>query len=67
MVRDPYHNFSQPNGTSSNDLLCHTNIPKPKYIQCTMIQNREKQQVLTLEKLEAANVWHLGLINAFNN
>lgn len=33
-----------------------TNCPKPKDIQCSLIDNTEKQQILTLEELELAKV-----------
>lgn len=43
---------------NSNFLFCHTNSPKPKlYSIYNDIKNTEKQKLLTLEKLEKANVW----------
>lgn len=34
--------------------ICATSSTKPKYIQFTMMQNREKQQTFTFKKLETA-------------
>ncbi len=45
-------------------LLWSNNIPKtkPKIFNFTMIQNGEKQQIITFKKLKPENVWHFCLI-----
>ncbi len=48
--------------TSPNDLFCPTNSPKPKYIQFSVVWNKETQQILTLEKLTPENVWHFSQV-----
>lgn len=40
----------------SKVLFCLTNSPKCKYIQFTMISNKEKQKIITLKKLKPENV-----------
>lgn len=47
--------------TSSHCSFGPTNNPKPEDIQFTLVDNTEKQQILTLEELEIANVFFLFL------
>lgn len=49
--------------TSSQISVGPTNNPKPEDIQFTLIDNTEKQQILTLEELEIANVDFLSKQN----
>lgn len=51
--------------TSPNSWFSLAN--SPKHIQLTMIQNREKQQILTLEELEPVNVGYYCLIKDLSN
>ncbi len=50
------------NSHSSPEWFGLTNSPKCQNIQFTMIQNKEKWQILTLEKLKQANVFHFCLM-----
>ncbi len=40
----------------SDYLFCSTNSPKPEDSQFTIREDKEKQQILTSERLERANV-----------
>lgn len=53
MLNNARHNFPPPNVTGY--LFCLINSPKPKDTECAMIYNKEKEQILTTEKLEPAN------------
>ncbi len=41
--------------------LVLSNSPKPIGIQITIMYDKEKYQILTTEKLEPSNIWHLCL------
>lgn len=47
--------------TSLNSLFCPANSPKPKVSLFTIINNKEKQQIVTFLKLETEDVWHFLL------
>ncbi len=40
--------------------------PKQKDIFFIIMYNKEKQQILTFEKLKPSNIWHLCLKNDFH-
>lgn len=53
------YNMSKNVGSSSGSLnyvFCPTGSPKPKVSSFTVINYKEKQQILTLKKLEPVNV-----------
>lgn len=52
------HTFLKPKMTSSNGLFCPTNSLKPKDIRFAIIHDKEKLQILKLDKLEADNAWY---------
>lgn len=56
IVKNTHYNFSQPKVVCSYILFCPINITKPKDIQFTIVYDKEKDQMLTSEKLEAPNV-----------
>ena len=39
-------------------LFCLTNSLKPSDIQFSVMYDKEKQQILTFQKLEPEDVWH---------
>ncbi len=50
---------------SSNVLFCPSNSPKPKDVLFIILHDKEKQQILTFENLEPANVdWLLNYQNS---
>lgn len=61
IVKNGYHNFTNHKLTSANVLFYPINCSKPRDIQFTMIWNREKQQILSLENLTTETIWHIIL------
>ncbi len=48
--------FPQAKVPTPNGLYCQSNGPEPKDTQFTMINTRERQQILTSEKLETESL-----------
>ena len=55
-VKNAHHNFPEPKGASLNCVSCPTNSPKPKESSFSVINDKEKQRILTCKKLETAAV-----------
>ena len=55
MMKNAYHYFPEPTLTSLNYFFSPTSSPKPKGSSFTVINDKEKQQILTFKKLEPAN------------
>ncbi len=52
ILKNDHHNFLKPKVMPSNCSFGPTNSSKPKDIQFTIIQDKEKQQILRIQKLE---------------
>ncbi len=63
VVKNAHHRTLKLKAMASDCLFCRTNSPKIKDIQFTIIQDKEKLQIITFKKLEAADVWPFCLKN----
>ncbi len=50
---------------SANVLFCLTNSSKPKDIQFTLADVKEKQKILTIGDLELISAWKIKTITRF--
>lgn len=55
--KNAHHNFLNPKVTSSNDLFFPANTPNPKGVHFTLTQDKEKQYILTTEKLKVGHFY----------
>lgn len=54
-------------GSQGHIFNCQANSPTSKNIHFPMMQNREKQEILSFERLHPVKVWYFCLINELEN